>query len=164
METTEVKDDLSTNGDAEDTCVNRDRSGIQSIEVGSQLLVALTRAMRAMTPDDLTRAADMHPSKVHRYLVGLQHVDAVSRNPLTSRYELGPFAFRLGPASFNRSDAIARTRLLLAGPQDQTGYTIGIAVWNDRGPTVMYWEKADSAPGVNLRIGDVLLTLNSATG
>ncbi|KAB0120653.1 helix-turn-helix domain-containing protein, partial [Escherichia coli] len=67
METTEVEDDLPTDGDAEDARANRDRSGIQSIEVGSQLLVALTRAMRAMALGDLARAAGMHPSKAHRY-------------------------------------------------------------------------------------------------
>ena len=48
METTEVEDDLPPDGDADDARANRDRSGIQSIEVGTQLLVALTHAMRAM--------------------------------------------------------------------------------------------------------------------
>ena len=157
LETTEVEDDLPPDGDADDARANRDRSGIQSIEVGSQLLVALTHAMRAMALGDLARAAGMHPSKAHRYLVSLQRVGAVSQDPLTGRYELGPFALRLGLASLNRTDAIVRTRPLLAGMRDQTGHTIGIAVWSDRGPTVVHWEK-------NLRIGDVMPMLNSATG
>lgn len=128
------------------------------------MLVALTHAMRAMALGDLARAAGMHPSKAHRYLVSLQRVGAVSQDPLTGRYELGPFALRLGLASLNRTDAIVRTRPLLAGMRDQTGHTIGIAVWSDRGPTVVHWEKAGGAPGVNLRIGDVMPMLNSATG
>ena len=164
METIEAEDDLPSDGDAEDARASRDRSGIQSIEVGSQLLVALTRAMRAMALGDLARAAGMHPSKAHRYLVSLQRVGAVSQDPLTGRYELGPFALRLGLASLNRTEAIVRTRPLLAGLRDQTGHTIGIAVWSDRGPTVVHWEKAGGAPGVNLRIGDVMPMLNSATG
>ncbi|WP_296229175.1 IclR family transcriptional regulator [Ralstonia sp. UBA689] len=164
METTEVEDDLSPESDTEDARASRDRSGIQSIEVGAQLLAALTRAMRAMALGDLARAAGMHPSKAHRYLVSLQRVGAVSQDPLTSRYELGPFALRLGLASLNRSQSIIRARPLLAGLRDQTGHTIGIAVWSDRGPTVVHWEKAGGAPGVNLRIGDVMPMLNSATG
>lgn len=164
MEITEVEDELPPDADTEEARTGRDRSGIQSIEVGSQLLVALTRAMRAMALGDLARAAGMHPSKAHRYLVSLQRVGAVSQDPLTGRYELGPFALRLGLASLNRSEAIVRARPLLAGLRDQTGHTIGIAVWSDRGPTVVHWERAGGAPGVNLRIGDVMPMLNSATG
>jgi len=168
METTEVEDDLPPEGDAaadtDDIRVSRDRSGIQSIEVGSQLLVALTRGTRAMALGDLARAAGMHPSKAHRYLVSLQRVGAISQDPSSGRYELGPFALRLGLASLNRTEAIVRTRPLLAGLRDQTGHTIGIAVWSDRGPTIVHWEKAGNAPGVNLRVGDVTPMLNSATG
>jgi DNA-binding IclR family transcriptional regulator len=164
METTEAANAPQPDGDADDAPVSRDRSGIQSIEVGSHLLVALTRAMRAMALGDLARAAGMHPSKAHRYLVSLQRVGAVSQDPLTGRYELGPFALRLGLASLNRREAITLARPLLGGLRDQTGHTIGIAVWSDRGPTVVHWEKAGGAPGVNLRIGDVMPMLNSATG
>ncbi|MEZ0191606.1 IclR family transcriptional regulator [Ralstonia solanacearum] len=164
METSEVEPDAPPQGDAEDARAGRDRAGIQSIEVGAQLLVALTRASRAMALGDLARAAGMHPSKAHRYLVSLQRVGAVSQDPLTGRYELGPFALRLGLASLNRVEAVSRARPLLASLRDRTGHTIGIAVWSERGPTVVHWERAGGAPGVNLRIGDVMPMLNSATG
>lgn len=164
METSEVEHDAPPQGDAEDAPAGRDRAGIQSIEVGAQLLVALTRASHAMALGDLARAAGMHPSKAHRYLVSLQRVGAVSQDPLTSRYELGPFALRLGLAGLNRVEAVSRTRPLLASLRDRTGHTIGLAVWSERGPTVVHWEKAGGTPGVNLRIGDVAPMLNSATG
>ena len=120
METPEVDDlQAADAADAEDARASRDRAGIQSIEVGSQLLVALTRASRAMALGDLARAAGMHPSKAHRYLVSLQRVGAVTQDPLTGRYELGPFALRLGLASLNRVEAVTRTRPLLASLRDR---------------------------------------------
>lgn len=124
---TEVEDDLPVDGDVKDVCTNHDRLDIQSIEVGSQLLVALTRAMRVVALGDLACAVGMHPSEAHRYLAGPQRVGAMSQDPLIGHYELGPFALHLGSASLNRFDAIVHMRPLLAGLRGQAGHTIGIA-------------------------------------
>ena len=43
--------------------------GIQSIEVGGQLLRALVHSGRPMALKDLAREADMSPAKAHPYMV-----------------------------------------------------------------------------------------------
>ena len=56
-----------------------ERTGIQSIEVGLPLLVALTDAAGPMTLTDLAGAADMTPSKAHKYLASFVRVGLVPK-------------------------------------------------------------------------------------
>ena len=55
--------------DAQEDAEARPSRGIQSVEVGGQLLQALARAGRQMALKDLAREADMTPAKAHPYLV-----------------------------------------------------------------------------------------------
>ena len=43
--------------------------GIQSVEVGGRLLLALAHVGRALSLKDLAQEADMAPGKAHPYLV-----------------------------------------------------------------------------------------------
>jgi DNA-binding IclR family transcriptional regulator len=47
---------------------------------------------------------------------------------------------------------------------DQTGHTLALAVWGNRGPTLVHWQEAPLAMPVSLRLGDVMPLLSSATG
>ena len=51
--------------------------GIQSVEVGGQLLKALAHHGRPMALKDLARAADMTPAKAHPYLVSFGKIGLV---------------------------------------------------------------------------------------
>jgi DNA-binding IclR family transcriptional regulator len=57
---------------------------------------------------------------------------------------------------------LARERV---GPlMEAIGHTIALAVWGNHGPTVVHWEESPQAVTVNLRLGDVMPLLSSATG
>ncbi|MDO9166703.1 MAG: IclR family transcriptional regulator C-terminal domain-containing protein, partial [Rhodoferax sp.] len=43
-------------------------------------------------------------------------------------------------------------------------HTLALAVWGNQGPTIVHWEESPSAVTVNLRLGDVMPLLSSATG
>jgi DNA-binding IclR family transcriptional regulator len=47
---------------------------------------------------------------------------------------------------------------------ERIGHTVALAVWGNHGPTVVHWEESPSAVTVNLRLGDVMPLLSSATG
>ena len=71
--------------------------GVQSFEVGAAVLRAVVRGQqRLMTLKDVAAAAEMPPSKAHRYLVSLIRTGLIEQDPLTSRYKLGPFALDIG--------------------------------------------------------------------
>ncbi|MDO9439095.1 IclR family transcriptional regulator [Hydrogenophaga sp.] len=151
--------DLETREDVEPL-----RAGIQSVEVGFELLDALAQAPGALMLRDLAAAAHMSAAKAHRYLVSFQRMGLVMQDPVSTRYDLGPAALRLGLASLSRLDAVKLARERIDVLLNETGHTLAIAVWGNQGPTMVHWTEAPQTVPVTLRLGDVMPLLTSATG
>ncbi|WP_332816147.1 IclR family transcriptional regulator [Ramlibacter sp.] len=142
----------------------KERAGIQSVEVGFALLDALGQARGPLMLRDLAAAAGMSAAKAHRYLVSFQRLQLVVQDAATTRYDLGPAALKLGLAALSRLDAVKLARERIAGLMERIGHTLALAVWGNHGPTIVHWEESPSAVTVNLRLGDVMPLLTSATG
>ena len=142
----------------------KERAGIQSVEVGYALLQALGQAAGPLMLRDLAAAAGMSAAKAHRYLVSFQRLGLVTQDSGSTRYDLGPSALRLGLASLSRLDAVKLARERLPSLMATIEHTLALAVWGNRGPTVVHWEESPHAITVNLRLGDVMPLLTSATG
>jgi DNA-binding IclR family transcriptional regulator len=140
------------------------RAGIQSVEVGFSLLEVLSRSPGALMLRDLAAAAGMSAAKAHRYLVSFQRLQLVVQDAGSTRYDLGPAALKLGLASLSRLDAVKLARERIAPLMEQIGHTLALAVWGNQGPTIVHWEESPQAVTVNLRLGDVMPLLSSATG
>jgi DNA-binding IclR family transcriptional regulator len=140
------------------------RAGIQSVEVGFELLDALSRTDGALMLRDLAAAAGMSAAKAHRYLVSFQRLGLVVQDPVSTRYDLGPSALRLGLASLARLDGVKLARQRIDALLAETGHTLAIAVWGNQGPTMVHWTEAPQTVPVTLRLGDVMPLLTSATG
>lgn len=140
------------------------RAGIQSVEVGFELLDALSQAPGALMLRDLAAAAGMSAAKAHRYLVSFQRMGLVVQDPVSTRYDLGPAALRIGLASLSRIDAVKLARERIDQLLLETGHTLAIAVWGNQGPTMVHWTEAPQTVPVTLRLGDVMPLLTSATG
>src|SRR5512133_69119 len=142
----------------------KERAGIQSVEVGFGLLEALSLAPGPLMLRDLAAAAGMSAAKAHRYLVSFQRLRLVAQDATSTRYDLGPAALKLGLASLSRLDAVRLARERVAPLVEQIGHTLALAVWGNHGPTIVHWEESPQAITVNLRLGDVMPLLSSATG
>lgn len=144
--------------------MDKERAGIQSVEVGFALLEALTRARGAQMLKDLASDAGMSAAKAHRYLVSFQRIGLVTQDERTSRYDLGPAALKLGLASLARLDPVRLARERMPALTQQLQHTTAIAVWGNHGPTIVHWEESAQSVTANLRLGDVMPMLASATG
>jgi DNA-binding IclR family transcriptional regulator len=142
----------------------KERAGIQSVEVGFGLLQVLGEAQGPLMLRDLARAANMSAAKAHRYLVSFQRLQLVVQDAASTRYDLGPAALKLGLASLSRLDAVKLARERVTLLMEEIGHTLALAVWGNHGPTIIHWEESPSAVTVNLRLGDVMPLLTSATG
>jgi DNA-binding IclR family transcriptional regulator len=142
----------------------KERAGIQSVEVGFGLLEVLGQAPGPLMLRDLAKAAGMSAAKAHRYLVSFQRLQLVVQDAASTRYDLGPAALKLGLASLERLDAVKLARERVARLMEQIGHTLALAVWGNHGPTIVHWEESPQAVTVNLRLGDVMPLLSSATG
>ena len=148
----------------EDQDTDKTRAGIQSVEVGFALLEVLAEAEGPLMLRDLAASAGMSAAKAHRYLVSFQRLGLVAQDNASTRYELGPATLRLGLATLSRLDAVKMARDRLPALMEQTGHTLAIAVWGNHGPTLVHWQESPLAVPVNLRLGDVMPMLSSATG
>jgi DNA-binding IclR family transcriptional regulator len=144
--------------------LSKERAGIQSVEVGFTLLDVLSKAPGPLMLRDLAAAAGMSAAKAHRYLVSFQRLGLVAQDGASTRYDLGPAALKLGLASLSRLDAVKLARERVAGLREEIGHTVALAVWGNHGPTIVHWEESPQAVTVNLRLGDVMPLLSSATG
>lgn len=144
--------------------MDKERAGIQSVEVGFALLEVLARASGPLMLRDLAAAAGMSAAKAHRYLVSFQRLELVIQDAASTRYDLGPAALKLGLASLSRLDAVKLARERMPALMEAIGHTLALAVWGNHGPTIVHWEETPQAVTVNLRLGDVMPLLTSATG
>ena len=144
--------------------MDKERAGIQSVEVGFALLEALSRARGPLMLKDLAADAGMSAAKAHRYLVSFQRIELVVQDSRSARYDLGPAALKLGLASLSRLDAMRLARERVPDMMEQLQHTIALAVWGNHGPTLVHWEESPQAVTANLRLGDVMPLLSSATG
>lgn len=157
----------TTSSDPADDIVEtegRQQAGIQSVEVGFELLTALAKAAGPINLKDLALSAGMSAAKAHRYLVSFQRMGLVQQDASTSRYDLGPAALHLGLAALARQDPVRLARQRIAELADACGQTVALAVWGNRGPTIVHWEESRQPISVHLRLGDVMPLISSATG
>jgi DNA-binding IclR family transcriptional regulator len=144
----------------------RERSprGIQSVEVGGQLLLALAHQGQPMALKDLAREAGMTPAKAHPYLVSFGKLGLVEQEAGSGRYGLGPLALQLGMISLQQFDPVRLATPLIDELAQRVGHTVAIAVWGNRGPTIVRIAEAPSAVHVSMRHGTVMSVRSTASG
>ena len=144
--------------------MDKERAGIQSVEVGFSLVEALARARGPLMLKDLAAEANMSAAKAHRYLVSFQRIGLVVQDERNSRYDLGPTALQLGLSALTRLDPVRLARERMPALAEAINHTVAIGVWGNHGPTIVHWEECYQAVTANLRLGDVMPMLASATG
>lgn len=147
-----------------DPSEDRVQRGIQSIEVGGRLLVALAQEGRPMALKDLALAAAMAPAKAHPYLVSFAKIGLIRRDGASGHYGLGPLAMQLGLISLQQFDPLRLTTARLAGLALAIGHTVAIAVWGSGGATIVRTEEGPSPVHVTMRHGTVMSLRGTASG
>ena len=138
------------------------RRGIQSVDTGIRLLEVLEKATGPLALKELSAKADMDPSSAHRYLASFARCGLVVQSA-DSRYDFGPLALRLGLAAMQRLDPVQATERALPALVEETGFTALLAVWSNRGPTVVHWQRTGDLV-TSLNLGSVLPVARSSLG
>ncbi|WP_462379382.1 IclR family transcriptional regulator [Pseudomonas sp. Marseille-QA0892] len=143
---------------------NGRRQKVQAAEVGTDILKALAELAPATTLSRLAAHLNMAPAKVHRYLQSLIASGFAEQDAVSNHYALGPAALFVGLSALRTLD-VAK----IAGPElvqlrDALNETCFLAVWGNRGPTVVQVEQAARAVTLVTQVGSVLPLLGSSTG
>jgi DNA-binding IclR family transcriptional regulator len=142
---------------------DRPRKGINSVETAFRLLAALETAASALPLKELAREAGLTPSAAHHYLVSLIRIGAVEQRE-DGRYDLGRFALQLGITALLRMDGLEFARQVMQSFRDEVDEAIFFAVWGNLGPTIVRWVESSHPVTVEVRVGNVMPVLRSATG
>jgi len=147
-----------------DTLAEKERRGIQSIEVGGQLLLALGSHGRPMPLRELAKAAGMPAGKAHPYLVSFGKLGLVTQDAATGYYWLGPTAIQLGLVSLQMLNPVREATPYAEQLAETTGHSVALSVWGNHGPTIVRLVDPIYPLHVNLRTGTVMSLAGTATG
>jgi DNA-binding IclR family transcriptional regulator len=142
----------------------RERRGIQSIEVGGEILKVLASEARPMALRDLVKAANMPSGKIHPYLVSFGKIGLVAQDPVTGHYLLGPMAIQLGLTSLQTLNPIREATPFAEALSEETSHAVALAVWGNLGPVIVRLIDASYPIHTNIRTGTVMSLANTATG
>jgi DNA-binding IclR family transcriptional regulator len=138
--------------------------GIQSIEVGSRVLLALQHGRGPLTLTEVARGADLHPAKARRYLNSLKRAGLASQDLASGMYDLGPASRELGVEALRRADPVRVATAFALDLRDETGHTINLSVWSEVGPVMVGWDTGTHVLPMVFRLGSTLAILDSAVG
>lgn len=139
-------------------------STIQSVSIAARFLKILANAENELALGDLARRAETGRSTAHRYLQSLVKEGLAKQDPVSGFYDLGPTALDIGIGSLRRVDAVeiaARHMKALTHDHAMSG---GIAIWTERGPTLVRWYRSAYFSINPLALGDILPIDNTACG
>ncbi len=142
----------------------KERRGIQSIEAGGQLLLALGAQGRPMPLRELAKAADMAPGKAHPYLVSFAKLGLVTQEASTGYYWLGPTAMQLGLVTLRMLNPVREATPFAEALARETGHSVALSVWGNQGPTIVFLFDAIYPLHTNIRTGTVMSLAGTATG
>ncbi|VCU70910.1 Glycerol operon regulatory protein [Pigmentiphaga humi] len=142
----------------------REPRRIKSIEVGFRILRLLEQSGEKLPLRDIAAGVGMPPSNAYLYLASFVYEGVAEQDPATGRYGLGPFAVQLGGAALRQSSLVERAKDLLTQLRDQTRNSASLAVWGNRGPTIVFHIDGAQYGPMGIRVGNVLPVLSTATG
>lgn len=139
-------------------------TGIQSIEIGFPLLRALAEARAPLALTTLAASVGMPPSRAHKYLASFIRCGLVTQHETGGRYDLGPFALDIGLAAMRRIDIMELAQPTLDDLRNVVGATVSMAVWANRGATIVRIADTPDVMSLTIRIGTVMPLLTSSFG
>ncbi|WP_201574693.1 IclR family transcriptional regulator [Psychrobacter sp. H8-1] len=145
------------------TATSKNQGGIQSLEIGLSILDVLIEHNEPMMLKDIAQAMQMHPAKMHRYLVSLIR-KKYARQLDDGRYKVGERVNALAYTGFNQNNTFERLKLIANEIKDLLNCGVQIAKWFNEGPVVIHLVEPDSPISIITRIGSRMPLTTSATG
>ncbi|KAF1021349.1 MAG: Transcriptional repressor IclR [Acinetobacter bereziniae] len=137
--------------------------GVQSLEVGLAVLNALLEHNKPIILKELSSKLEMHPAKVHRYLVSLIRMN-YAKQLEDGQYALGDQAWRLGLNCIQHTDALQLVQHLIYELQNKIGCGIQISKWSPKGPLVVQSIESNHPISIVTKVGSIMPLVNSAAG
>ncbi|KZM50941.1 IclR family transcriptional regulator [Labrenzia sp. OB1] len=141
------------------------RSGnIQSVSIATRFLNILANAAEPTALGVIAREAGTGGPTAHRYLQSLVKEGLAMQDPQTGFYDLGPTALSIGIGALKRIHPVEIAARYMKELASGFAASAGVAIWTERGPTVVRWYRSSLFSISSVGLGDVLPVDNSACG
>lgn len=136
--------------------------GINSVEVGYRVLLAVQLGPGAVGLSEIARRTNLSAGAAHNYLTSLVRTGMVEQEG-RGQYRLGPSAFALSLASFRQLNGYDVVRNEALALYELTGQSVAVAVWSQGGPVSIFTQRSQYAGAFVFRSGQLPL-LGSGAG
>lgn len=140
------------------------RHGIQSVEIAIEVLRRLAGAHGPMPLGKLSEACGLSKSKTHRYLHSLSVGGLVHQDRHSGEYSIGTFALKLGMTALQQAHVVGRALSGLRSLSEEIKCHVAIAIWTDKGPVIVKWQRHLDEVFVAYTAGQALPVISTATG
>lgn len=137
---------------------------IQSVSIAARFLEILARADGPLVLGEIARRARTGSSTAHRYMQSLVREGLAAQDEVTGFYDLGPAALSIGIRALRRIDPVEVAARLMKSLATRIAASCGVAIWTDRGPTIVRWYRNTDFALSTVSLGDVLPLDNTACG
>lgn len=137
---------------------------IQSVSVAARFLDILAKADGPMPLGEIARCGGTSTSTAHRYMQSLVRERLVAQEEETGRYDLGPAALGIGIGALRRIEPVEVAARLMKTLSARIAASCGVAIWTERGPTLVRWYRSSDFTISTVSLGDVLPLDNTACG
>lgn len=143
---------------------HRKAGTIQSVSTAALFLRVLAAGSEPRALGEIAKNAGTSRPMAHRYLQSLVREGLAVQDPGSGFYDLGPLALGIGVAALRRCDPIEVAATEMKRLVSHSSVSGGIAIWTDRGPTLVRWYRSSIFSINSLGLGDVLPVDNTACG
>lgn len=137
---------------------------IQSISIAARFLNTLANSAGPLPLSTLARETETGMSTAHRYLQSLIKEGLAVQDRGSGLYDLGPMALNIGVCALKRIDPVEIAARHMKSLAQRVAASGGVAIWTDRGPTLVRWYRSADYSISSLGLGDVLPIDNTACG
>lgn len=141
----------------------KQRRGIQSVEIGFRVLRALQTSPQAMALKDIAPLAGLTTSAANNYLVSLVRTGLAVPDEKPGCYKLGPAALALGMSAIQQIDGFEIVRREVTILRDATKRSAAVTTWTDDGPLSLFKQDGEQRGAFEFRTG-LIPILSSAAG
>lgn len=117
-----------------------------------------------MTLGEVSRETGTSASTAHRYLRSLIAEGFAAQDRESGRYDLGPAALSVGIGALRRIEPVEVAAGYMKKFSGALAASAGVAIWTERGPTLVRWYRSAYFSVSTVMLGDVLPVDNTACG
>jgi DNA-binding IclR family transcriptional regulator len=147
-----MRNDLEMNG-----------QGIQSLELGINILKKIGEAEKPLSISEIAELADISKSKLHRYLTSFWRTGFLERDA-SLRYSIGDAFIQIGLKACQRIDIKEQAKPSLITLRETLNETVALSIWGENGPYFIHLEESNRQIKIGIQVGSTGSMLNTTAG